>query len=305
MTAGHRLASRLRDWNMGSTAIRLPAALLCVTLAGCATTASAPSKSDPWERMNRSTYAFNDAMDRAVLKPVAKGYVRFVPRWMRTGVSNFLSNLAYPTTIVNDLLQLKFMDAVSDTTRLVLNTTFGLAGFLDPASKAGLPRNDEDFGQTLGHWGVPAGPYLVLPFLGPSTLRDAPSLYPDYLTDGRHYLGTNRVQFAFLGVSIVDKRASLLPADAALQGAYDPYAFMRNAYLEHRQYEVKDGNVEQPSLDDLLPDDEPPAEPATPPAAAPAQGQPTSDEASKKSSAEPGATPQAAAEAVPKSGGAP
>lgn len=244
------------------TALRLPAAVLCLGLGltGCATTASAPSAADPWERVNRSTYAFNDALDRAVLKPVAKGYRRYVPQPFRTSVSNFLSNLAYPTTIVNDLLQLKLMDAVSDTTRLVLNTTFGLGGLFDPASRAGLRRNNEDFGQTLGAWGVPAGPYLVIPFLGPSTLRDAPSLYADYLTDTRHYIADNSIDFAFVGLSIVDRRASLIPLEAALEGAFDPYALIRNAYLDRREYQVRDGEVAEE--DDLGPEDWPPEEPA-------------------------------------------
>jgi len=231
------------------TSLRLPAALLCLLLSGCATTASAPSEADPWERVNRSTYAFNDALDRAVLKPVAKGYRRYVPQWMRTGVTNFLSNLAYPTVIVNNVLQLKLMDAVSDTTRLVLNTTFGLGGLLDPASKAGLPRNDEDFGQTLGFWGVPSGPYLVIPFLGPSTLRDTPSLYVDYLTDARHYIGDNPLEFGFVGLSIVDRRARLLPAEAMIEDAFDPYAVIRNAYLDRREYQVRDGDVEPEDLE--------------------------------------------------------
>jgi phospholipid-binding lipoprotein MlaA len=228
----------------------LLALVFCLPLAGCATTQSAPSAADPWERVNRSTYAFNDALDRAVLKPVAKGYRRFLPQPIRTGVTNFLTNLAYPTTIINDVLQLKLMDAVSDTTRLVINSTFGLAGILDPASKANLPRNDEDFGQTLGRWGVPSGPYLMLPLLGPSTLRDTPSLYVDYLTDARHYIGDNNIGFAFAGISIIDRRARLIPAEQALEGAFDPYALIRNAFLDLREYEVRDGDVPEPDLDE-------------------------------------------------------
>jgi phospholipid-binding lipoprotein MlaA len=223
----------------------IAAMLFLALLAGCATTKSAPSPADPWERVNRTTYAFNDGLDRAVLKPVAKGYRKVVPQFARTGVTNFLTNLAYPTTIVNDLLQLKLMAAVSDTTRFVINSSFGLGGLLDPATHANLPRNDEDFGQTLGHWGVPSGPYLVLPFLGPSTLRDTPSLYADYLTDGRHYIGDSKIGFAFAGLSIVDLRARLIPAEKAISGAYDPYALIRNAYLDRREYQVRDGKVEE------------------------------------------------------------
>lgn len=237
------------------TALRLPAVLVCALLAGCASTASAPSPADPFEKVNRATHEFNDTLDRAILKPVAKGYRRYVPQFMRTGVTNFISNLAYPTTLANDLLQLKLMDAVTDTTRLVLNSTFGLGGLLDPASKAGLPRNDEDFGQTLGRWGVPSGPYLVLPLMGPSTLRDAPALYADYLTDGRHYVAENEIGFAFAGLSIVDRRARLIPAEAAIEGAFDPYAVIRNAYLDRREYQVRDGDVDEGAEDELWPED--------------------------------------------------
>jgi phospholipid-binding lipoprotein MlaA len=247
-------------------AARLPTVLLCLSLAGCATTQAAPSPADPWERVNRSTYAFNDGLDRAVLKPVAKGYRRYVPQPVRTGVTNFLTNLAYPTTIVNDLLQLKFMDAVSDTTRFVVNSTFGLGGLLDPATKANLPRNNEDFGQTLGRWGVPSGPYLVIPFLGPSTLRDTPALYADYLTDGRHYISDNNIGFAFAGLSIVDRRARLIPAEQALEGAFDRYALLRNAFLDRRLYQVLDGNIREDEAGDASWYDEPvtddPAAPA-------------------------------------------
>lgn len=229
--------------------LRLPAALLCLLLGGCATTQTSPSPADPLERVNRATFAFNDAVDRAVLKPVAKGYQRYVPRFMRTGVGNFLSNMAYPTTLANNVLQLKLMDAVQDTTRIVLNTTFGLGGLFDPASAAGLPRHDEDFGQTLGFWGVPAGPYLMLPLLGPSTMRDAPSLYVDYLTDARKWVADNDIGFAFAGLSIVNLRARLLPAEDAIDGAFDRYAVIRDAYLDRREYKVRDGNVEQLDLE--------------------------------------------------------
>lgn len=215
----------------------------CLLLGGCATTLSAPSADDPWERVNRSTFEFNDAVDRAVLKPVARGYQRFVPRVARTGVSNFLNNLAYPTTLANNLLQLKLKDALSDTARLLLNSTLGLGGLLDPATDAGLARNDEDFGQTLGRWGLPAGPYLVLPLLGPSTLRDTPAMYPDYLTNGRHYLDDDTAEAALGGLSVIDQRASLLGIEATFEGAFDRYALVRNAFLQRREYKVRDGDV--------------------------------------------------------------
>ncbi len=227
-------------------------AAACLALTACATTLSAPSADDPWERVNRSTYEFNDAIDRAVLKPVARGYQRVVPRVARTGVTNFLSNLAYPTTLVNNLLQLKLKDALSDTARLVLNSTLGLGGLLDPASQAGLARNNEDFGQTLGRWGVSSGPYLVIPLLGPSTLRDTPSLYADYLTDARHYIGDSTTGFALAGMSLVDRRAQLLVVDDTLDGAFDRYALMRNAFMQRREYMVRDGDVPAEPPDEEL-----------------------------------------------------
>lgn len=239
-------------------------AAACLALAGCATTLSAPSAADPWERVNRSTHEFNDALDRALLRPVARGYQRAVPRVVRTGVTNFLSNLAYPTTLVNNLLQGKFGDALSDTARLLLNTTLGLGGLLDPASATGIPRNDEDFGQTLGRWGVPAGPYVVLPLLGPSTLRDTPAAYPDYLTNGRHYLDDETAELALGGLAVVDRRARLLAVDATLEGAFDRYALMRNAFLQRREYMVRDGDVplepldEEPWLEDAAAAEPPP-----------------------------------------------
>ena len=237
-----------------------------VALAGCATVdAGAPrTPTDPFERLNRTTFAFNDAVDRAVLKPVATGYRRYVPQPIRTGVTNFISNLAYPTTMVNNVLQLKLLAALSDAGRIVINTTVGLGGLLDPASAAGLARNDEDFGQTLGWWGLPAGPYLMLPLMGPSTLRDGPALYVDYLTDGRRLISDNDIGFAFTGISIIDRRARLIPAERVLEGAFDRYALIRSAFLQRREYLVRDGNMpEEDFEDDLFLDDDEFDEPAT------------------------------------------
>ncbi|MGH8251331.1 MAG: MlaA family lipoprotein [Steroidobacteraceae bacterium] len=242
-------------------------ALLALLLAGCATTGPA-TPGDPLERFNRGTHRFNEAVDRAVLKPVAVRYDRHVPRVIRTGIGNLLTHLAYPTTIVNDLLQLKLKDAAVDVGRFVLNTTLGIGGLLDPASAAGLARNDEDFGQTLGRWGVPAGPYLVLPLLGPSTVRDAPSIYVDSQTDLRVQAKLKDAErVALTAVSVVDRRAELLSVDRSLASAYDSYAFVRDAWRQRREYKVRDGDVpeeaplEDPeALEDPL--DQPPPEPA-------------------------------------------
>jgi phospholipid-binding lipoprotein MlaA len=250
-------------------------ALILSLLAGCATT-NMGTPGDPLERMNRATYRFNDAVDRAVLRPVATGYRNHVPQLLRTGVDNFLDNLGYPTTLVNDLLQLKIKDTLIDLGRFAVNTTIGLGGILDPASHFGIPRNDEDFGQTLGRWGVPSGPYVVLPLFGPSTARDAPALAADSQTDLRVALDIDKkVQWGLAGLSIVNERAELLALDGSIGAAYDRYAFIRNAWLQRREYQVKDGDVPPEQLEDPMQEPlvdpetgeivEEPAEEASPP----------------------------------------
>jgi phospholipid-binding lipoprotein MlaA len=262
-------------------------ALLLSLLAGCATT-NMGTPGDPLERMNRATHRFNDSVDRAVLRPVATGYRDHVPQLVQQGVDNFLENLAFPTTIVNDLLQLKIKDTLVDLGRFAVNTTLGLGGLLDPASHFGIPKNDEDFGQTLGRWGVPSGPYVVIPFFGPSTVRDAPSIYVNAQTDLRVALHiNNNVEWALAGVSLVHRRSELLAFDAQFDAAYDRYAFIRNAWLQRREYQVKDGDVpDDIPLDELeeLEDPADPAQPETPPASeAPAATQPPGDGASNSS----------------------
>ena len=218
-------------------------AAMMLSLGGCATTPRTEPH-DPWEHFNRGTQRFNDALDRGVLKPVAVRYRKYVPRVIRTGIGNVLGNLAFTTTIVNDLLQLKLRDTAADFGRFVLNSTLGIGGLLDPATSAGIPHNHEDFGQTLGRWGVPAGPYIVLPLFGPSTLRDAPSLAVDAQTDLRVQLDLDTGMRIALGVlTVVDGRASLLSTDATLDSAFDRYAFIRNAWLQRREYQVRDGDV--------------------------------------------------------------
>jgi phospholipid-binding lipoprotein MlaA len=215
----------------------LPFCLL--VLSGCATLPPGVKRDprDPWERMNRGTYKFNDALDRAILKPVAKGYSH-LPQPMQTGVHNFFDNLEYPVVIVNDLLQGQVRAFVSDIGRLVLNTTVGLAGFFDPASPAGLDKHDRDFGQTLGKWGVPKGPYVVVPLLGPYDVRDGVGAATvDTVANPRFYM--NRwTNLSLWAVREVDRRSRLLPLDATIQSAYDPYAFIRNAYLQNRDFKV-------------------------------------------------------------------
>lgn len=207
-------------------------------LTGCA---GAHNPADPLEPFNRSVYRFNDTVDRAVMKPVAQGYDTVVPEVGKIAVSNFISNLDDVLVTFNDLLQLKFAQAISDGSRVLINTTVGLGGLLNVAHR--LEKHNEDFGQTLGYWGVGSGPYLVLPFLGPSSVRDGIGLYidtsagiPNRLDDipsrNRYYVG-----------SFIHQRAALLDQGEVLdEAALDRYAFMRDTYTMYRKNLVYDGN---------------------------------------------------------------
>jgi phospholipid-binding lipoprotein MlaA len=236
----------------------LPVALAaCLLLGGCASTAHRVA-SDPLEPMNRGIYKFNDALDRAALKPAAKAYVKVTPSWFRTGVGNFFTNLSGPTTIVNQLLQGKIVAAGQDTLRLMINTTLGWGGVLDVASGARLPMHEEDSGQTLGRWGVPAGPYLMLPLVGPATLRDAPARIADEFLRPLHWYNRNNLRWSSLALSLLDTRARLLPLDKTLEETYDRYGFLRDAYLQRRQYQVYDGNPPEETFEEDPEADPPP-----------------------------------------------
>jgi phospholipid-binding lipoprotein MlaA len=225
----------------------------CVTLPPNAPRAP----QDPWESWNRGVYKFNDKLDRAVAKPVARAYVKVVPKPIRLGVTNFFSNLDTPTVLINDALQGKILAAANDLGRFVLNSTIGLAGILDPATSAGLARNDEDFGQTLGKWGVHAGPFIELPILGPSDLRDGPARIVDTYTNPRQYIKNDWIKYGLYLPDLTDRRAALLPLDDTLKNVYDPYAFVRDAYLQRRAYLVSDGKVTDEPLVDPGADDTP------------------------------------------------
>lgn len=204
--------------------------------------AHAASEDDPWESVNRPIFVFNDTLDTYALKPLAQGYQKVTPNFMQDGIHNFFNNIGDVRNLVNDLLQGKPQHAGVDTSRLLFNTTFGLAGFIDVATRMGLQRNDEDFGQTLGYWGVGSGPYVMLPLLGPSTLRDAPSKIPDSYTGMYPYIDNVPVRNSIRAVDVVDTRADLLKSEKLISG--DKYTFIRNAYLQNREFKVKDGQVE-------------------------------------------------------------
>ena len=218
----------------------LAASLLVALVAGCAHT-PAYEPADPLEPLNRGIYSFNRTADRYVLRPVAKGYDTVTPAPVQAGIGNFLSNLGYPVTIVNALLQGKFLQAGRDTGRFLINTTAGLVGFIDVATPVGLRQNDEDFGQTLGYWGVGQGWYIMLPLLGPSTNRDLLGRGADAFSTPERLL-TSEAQYVITGVSVIDQRARLLSADSFLENQVDEYVALRTVYLERRLNQVFDGN---------------------------------------------------------------
>lgn len=222
--------------------MRIPGALLAaLLLAGCATTSENPR--DPWEGFNRKSYAFNDAIDRAVLKPVAEGYEKVVPAPAREGVNNFFGNLEDIGTSLNNILQGKPTEGINDFGRFVVNTTFGFFGLWDVATPLGLEKHYEDFGQTLGVWGVESGPYLVIPFLGPSTARDAPAKAVDPSWYYSNAVDSNGVYWGLWSLDKVRERANLLKAEGVMaEAALDRYSFIRDSWLQRRRSQVHDGS---------------------------------------------------------------
>lgn len=225
------------------TLVRRAALLALVTvLAGCAI--AKPRTDDPWEKFNRRSYAFNQAVDKAVVRPIATGYRKITNDPVRRAISDFFTNLRLPITVGNDLLQGRPKAALQAGGRFLINLTLGIGGFFDPASGIGLPLENTDFGVTLARWGVPDGPYLVLPVFGPTTTRDLWQMPVDgYLFDPlsiyprKHRLRYHRElapQFLYL----VSLRARALDAEGFLQSAYDPYVFMRDAYRQQRLYKI-------------------------------------------------------------------
>jgi phospholipid-binding lipoprotein MlaA len=220
----------------------LLAAALVVVVSGCATVSGPPNPADPWEGYNRGAYAFNDAIDRAVLKPVAQSYVAGVPEFAQEGISNFFENLQDIGTGLNNILQGKLPEGASDLARVGVNSVFGIAGLWDLATPMGLEKHNEDFGQTLGVWGVPSGPYFIIPFLGPSTLRDAPARYVDPSFAYNRGIDEIAVRNSLYALDIVRTRAGLLKAEKIVdEAALDKYSFTRDAWLQRRRHLVFDG----------------------------------------------------------------
>ncbi|MFX1735130.1 VacJ family lipoprotein [Paraburkholderia sp. A1RI_3L] len=221
---------------------RTAVALGVVALAGCSTVQT-PTKEDPLEGLNRTIFTFNDKVDQYALKPVARGYVKVTPQPVRDSVTNFFSNIGDVYIAANNLLQLKITDGVEDIMRIVINTVFGVGGLFDVATLAKLPKHNQDLGLTLGHYGVPAGPYLVLPLFGPSTVRDAVGSIGNYYVNPLSYIDPPGLSWGLYGLNIVNTRANLLGAGDVLEAAaIDKYSFVRNTYLQRRQSLLSDGS---------------------------------------------------------------
>lgn len=252
---------------------RRPLAWLATSifLAGCSSVPpeSVTQTQDPWEGFNRRIYAFNDALDKNVARPVAGTYQRAVPGPARSGLHNAIENLGEPSTIVNDALQGKLTQTMKDAGRFLINSTVGLLGWFDVAQHVGLPQHDEDLGETLAHWDVSSGPYLVIPVIGPSTVRDAGGRVGDLYTNPLRNNLPPRYRNAELLMDGIDTRAGLMDANASIDSAYDPYTFVRDAYIQHRRYAIYDGNPPSEMPDYDLPTDDTSAPPSATGLAAP------------------------------------
>lgn len=226
--------------------------LAALTLSGCVSsgTAAPPearSPADPWEPMNRRIDAFNRTLDKVTLKPVAKGYQAILPAFARRGISNFYDNLLEPRTAINNLLQGKPRAAFGDLVRFLMNSSLGLLGILDIGTELGLEQHDEDFGQTFAVWGAGDGPYVVIPFFGPHTLRDALLRPLDMASNPLYFYRNRSVRDKLTVLQVIDLRERLLRAEGFLEDSTDPYITIRESYLQNREYNVYDGD---PPMDD-------------------------------------------------------
>jgi phospholipid-binding lipoprotein MlaA len=238
-------------WNRAARRVIGATALAAIVLlTGCATTrpasdgdlTNAPTPGDPLEGFNRAVYGLNDKLDRALFKPIAKGYEKVLPEVVRSCISNGFGNVQDVPASLNNFLQGKFKDGGSDMCRVAINSTVGVLGCFDVASKWGFEKHNEDFGQTLGVWGVPSGPYIVIPFFGPSTFRDGPALFVDAYMDPTHYIPFVAWRNRLYGLRLVDKRAAALDTTNFIDNAaLDPYVFVRDAFLSRRRSLVNDG----------------------------------------------------------------
>jgi phospholipid-binding lipoprotein MlaA len=237
------------------TTCRAGLVILCIaTLAGC--TVAKPRTDDPWQGFNRKMYAFNDAADKAVIRPIAVGYRKITSSDMRRIVANFFANIKMPITIINDILQVDPRSATHNLGRFIINSTVGFVGLFDPASEMNLPPDETDFGVTLAKWGVPEGPYVVLPLVGPTTVRDFWRLPVDNYFDPLGWYAKDhdlRLHAEYLPnmMYLITLRARGIEAENLLQGVYDPYIFYRDAYRQRRLYDIYDGQPPEAVIDEM------------------------------------------------------
>ena len=218
--------------------------VLFLTTTGCATTGTeATDPADPWEGFNRNMHGFNKGLDTYIAKPLTQGYRAITPDILETGISNVFDNIRDIPNFLNNLLQGKGVDSLSDLTRFIVNSTLGIAGLWDPASSMGLTKHDEDFGQTLASWGAPDGPYLVLPLFGPSTVRDAAGLPVDSKFNPINHIDHDRTRYSLILLDLIDKRSGLMAFEEQLESATDEYSFIRDVYLQNRRFKIFDGNM--------------------------------------------------------------
>jgi len=238
------MAKYLLDGSLGGGISRMlkPMTLAAMLVAAPLATAQNSEDVDPLESVNRAVFSFNDFLDRCCFQPIARGYKAVTPQFLDDGISNVFINLGEPINALNDLLQWKPADAGKDVGRFAINSTIGLLGFFDVAGHWGMQRSEEDFGQTLAGWGLSSGPYLVLPFLGPSTVRDLGGQIVDYPLSYNAYINDDAVRLPLNVVNLVDTRADLLSAEGIISG--DRYLFIRDAFLQRRDFLINDGEVE-------------------------------------------------------------
>lgn len=227
-------------------------------LAGCATTAPPAEERhprDPWEPYNRNIFVFNSAIDYALIRPLAKGYGKITPKPARHGIRNFFTNIRAPVVIANLLLQGRPADAGTQFKRFFVNTTFGLGGLLDSASSVGLEAFDEDFGQTMAVWGWEDSRFVILPLLGPSTVRDGLGRVPDGYADFVWRWTIEETTYALIGLNVIQVRHRMLPLSEDIESAYDPYSYMRDGWLQQRRHAITNGEDNLPDYESYIDED--------------------------------------------------
>ncbi|MEL7187882.1 MAG: VacJ family lipoprotein, partial [Pseudomonadota bacterium] len=253
------LSPRAAKLSVMNTIVRLLLVTVSLSLGACASVPEAQRvEHDPWEPLNRTIYGFNTGLDKVTTRPLAKGYRAVMPSPVRKGVSNFFTNLTKPRSIVNNFLQGKPGRGFSETGRFLLNSTIGIGGLFDVATAGGMEEYPEDFGQTFAVWGMPDGPYVMLPFMGPKTLRGVVAMPLDFLARPLYHYENTSVRDKLTVLSVIDLRYRLLATDKLIEDSKSPYVTLRESYLQNREYEIYDGYPPEDDefFDEFLEEDE-------------------------------------------------